>query len=89
MCVLQKQQSMDVYLIIFCLLLAAIVVATALYKQRKQALVSKKKEAYLAALKNGNKPEALRAGREYYKELRGGKLIFLDDKAIANDLSTM
>jgi hypothetical protein len=84
-----KTTLMNIYLMIFCLLLVTIGIATALYKRRKQALISEKKEAYLAALRNGNKPEALRAGREYYKELRGGKLIFLDDQAIANNLSSM
>jgi hypothetical protein len=63
------------------------------YNKHPEALSHPKryllKKKYNEALKGTDKKAALDAGREYYSELRRGKLTIYDEQAIANDLSTM
>lgn len=80
---------MNTNLIIFCVVLLIIGVVIAVYQKGRRALVRESREAYVAAIKSGNKQRALEAGRKYYSELRGGTLSLYDEQAIANDLSTI
>lgn len=80
---------MNTNLIVFCIVLLIVGLVLVVYKRGKQAFIREKKAAYLAALKSGNKTEALMAGRKYYSELRGGDLTIYDEQALANDLSTI
>jgi hypothetical protein len=64
--------------------------AVAILIQRGRKLIAKDKEAkYKQLLKSGNKELALKAARDYYSYLRGGRLSLYDEQAIANDLATM
>lgn len=44
---------------------------------------------YQAAIKSGDRQQALRAGRAYYAERRRGAPTHQDEQALANDLSVM
>ena len=61
-----------------------------LYHNRgRKALLKKKREAYIKAIKSGDKTKALDAGRDFYSFKRKGRLTIYDEQAINNDLSIM
>jgi hypothetical protein len=57
---------------------------------KRKANIKLLKEKYDAAIKIGDKQEALACGRKYYAALRDGKrLTIYDEQAISNDLAAM
>jgi hypothetical protein len=73
-------------LILVVLILCSFVL---LYYAISRRSTAKLKIKYDEALKGGKKADALKAGREYYAALRGGRLTVYDEQAIANDISVM
>jgi hypothetical protein len=71
------------------ILIAIGIIAYIIYKKGKRALIEEKKRAYIDALKRKDKQAALFAGRDYYAELRGGKLSVFDEQTISNDLNAL
>jgi ABC-type siderophore export system fused ATPase/permease subunit len=76
--------------LLIAILCIVIFMTVAILIQRGRKLIAKEKEAkYKQLLKSGNKELALKAAREYYSYLRGGRLSIYDEQAISNDLATM
>jgi hypothetical protein len=57
---------------------------------KRKAAIKILKDKYDAAIKSGDKQEALVCGRKYYAALRDGKrLTIYDEQAISNDLAAV
>jgi len=68
----------------------AIVAGITFFKYQKLKKIRELKNTYEKALSDGNKQEALTAGRAYYSYLRKDKLLTIyDETAINNDISAM
>lgn len=59
------------------------------FEQKEIEFDAELRYEYSSALQSGDKEKALALGRKYYQSLRGGESTESDEKAIANDISTM
>jgi hypothetical protein len=76
--------------IIFFLAVFIFIIWAIIHNSNKNdARRAKLKLDYQNALKGDDKKRALIAGRNYYGDLRNGKLTIYDEQAITNDLASM
>ena len=77
-------------LIVLLFVIIGIIVIRKLAKKRRSEQAQHRLwSEYRDALRSGDKQSALRLGRQYYSDVRGGKLSMYDEEAMNNDLAAM